>query len=418
MRHEGFQCHMLAGASTLSRHTFWITSLPLEFTAALPETLELASRFRESFGRDASHAASAPGRVNLIGEHTDYNDGFVLPLAIDRRVFVVAAPRDDDTVCVRSTGVSGEMLLNLREPGGPGKPAWGNYVRGPIALAANEGWSTRGFDAMVHSTVPAGGGLSSSAALEVATLTLVESLAGKPMDPVQRALLAQKAEHEYAGVPCGIMDQYASSLGRTGHALLIDCRDQSARQVALDDPEVVVLIINSKVKHALNGGEYAQRRHECELAADTLQVQALRDASLDQLEAARSSLDAIRYRRARHVITENQRTLDAADALARRDYGTVGDLMFASHASLRDDFEVSTFELDRLVALAESRREDGVIGSRMTGGGFGGCTVTLVRRSRVEAVMERICVEYRQATGIDPEAFVTTPSRGATVEQI
>ncbi len=379
-----------------------------------------AAQFREAFGCPPTHAAAAPGRVNLIGEHTDYNDGFVLPLAIDRRSVVVAVPREDYVVRLRSTGVEGEASFDLTQPVTTGEPAWSNYLRGPIALGGELGLKPTGFDALVDSTVPSGGGLSSSAALEVSMLTLLEALTGQMLDPVQKALTAQKAEHEFANTPCGIMDQFISTMGKEGHALLIDCRDHSTRDVKLDDPEVVVLIINSNVKHELNGGEYAERRQQCEAAAGTLGVKALRDATLDMLESTKGQLDDTAYRRARHVIGENQRTLDCADALDARDYAAVGNLMFASHDSLRDDFEVSTPELDKLVELAKAHHdpEAGVIGSRMTGGGFGGCTVSLVRRDAVDRLADQITADYRQATGVEAEAFVTVPSAGAEILEV
>ncbi|MEM7683031.1 MAG: galactokinase [Planctomycetota bacterium] len=378
-----------------------------------PPGTRLAARFEQAYGNPPTVVVSAPGRVNLIGEHTDYNDGFVLPMAIDRRTWIAASPRKDATARVRSTGVEGELTLDLNQPITTGDPSWTNYVRGPIALAAARGFTPPGFDALLHSDVPAGGGLSSSASIEVATLALIEALTGRTLDPVERALIAQQAENEFAGVPCGIMDQFASSLGRAGHALLIDCRDRSTRYVALDDPDVAVLIVNSNVKHALTGGEYAERRAQCESAARTLGVPALRDADPAGLEAAAHTLDPLAYRRARHVLHENQRTLDAANALEARDYPTVGRLMFASHASLRDDFEVSTPELDTLVELARAESDAGVIGSRMTGGGFGGCSVTIARRSAIHDLAQRITEAYFAATGIRADAFVTTPSDGA-----
>jgi galactokinase len=374
---------------------------------------ELVGLFSGMYGRPPTHAAAAPGRVNLIGEHTDYNDGFVLPLAIDRYSVFLAAERSDSRVCVQSTGVDGELVLDLNEPVSPGEPGWTNYIRGPVALAAEQGFQTKGFDALIHSTVPTGGGLSSSASLEVATLTLIESLTGKRMDPVQKALTAQRAEHEFAGVPCGIMDQYASVLGRSGHCLLIDCRDRSTRYIKLDSPSVCVLVINSKVKHSLAGGEYARRRGQCKAAAKAIGVDALRDTTPGGLEAARDRLDPTAYARARHVIMENQRTLDTADALDRKDYTEAGRLMFQSHASLRDDFEVSTPELDQLVESAHRQSQAGVIGSRMTGGGFGGCTITLVHPGEVRKIASVILNDYRDATGIEADAFVTRASAGA-----
>ncbi|MEM1098145.1 MAG: galactokinase [Planctomycetota bacterium] len=379
-----------------------------------------AQQFTGHFGSPPTHAAAAPGRVNLIGEHTDYSGGFVLPMAIDRQTTAVAKPRADRTVRLRSTGIDGEATINLDQTvtalPGDDPLSWTNYLRGPIELGRQEGLEFSGFDCVVDSTVPAGGGLSSSASLEVAMLTLLEALSGTKHDPVRKALIAQQAEHEFAGMPCGIMDQFISAMGKPGHALLIDCRDNSTRDVPLDDPDVAVLIINSKVKHELTGGEYAERREQCEAAARTLSIDLLRDADAKQLEAAKSDLDAIAYRRARHVIGENQRTLDCADAFAARDYEKVGELMQASHASLRDDFEVSTPELDALVEIASGLPS--VIGSRMTGGGFGGCTVSLVKRDAADGLAAEISQQYVARTGVQPDAFVTVPSAGARILEL
>ncbi len=380
-----------------------------------------ADAFERAFGRRPTIAATAPGRVNLIGEHTDYNDGFVLPMAIERQTVIVAAPREDQTVVLRSTAFDDEARFELNDAASASGPEWSPYLQGPIALCLEAGLTpTTGFDALVDSTVPPGGGLSSSASLEVATATLMEALSGKSLDPVAKALLAQRAEHEYAGVPCGIMDQFIAAMGRDGAALLIDCRTHETTDVSMADPSIAVLIINSNVKHALTGGEYAQRRSQCESAAEKLGVKALRDANLRQLEAAKERLEDTEYRRARHVIGENERTLDAAAALRRGDWPAAGTLMFQSHDSLRDDFEVSCPELDTLVDLAaqacpELDGQAAVIGSRMTGGGFGGCTVTLVQADAAPAVTRFILDGYRQATGIDATAFVTRPAPGARV---
>ena len=271
-------------------------------------------------------------------------------------------------------------------------------------------------DLQVDSRVPLGGGLSSSAALEVATATLVEAVTGRPLDPVEKARLCQWAEHNFAGVPCGIMDQFSSALGAEGRLLLIDCRTETHELVPLDDPGVAVLVINSNVKHELTGGEYAERRGQCEAAARILGVKALRDVTLAQLEAARDKLEPIIYRRARHVVGEDERTTAAAAALRAGDWARVGELMYASHESLRDDFEVSCPELDVLVELAsEIGADGGVIGSRMTGGGFGGCTVTLVRTGREREIAARIGREYERRTGAAATPFVTKPARGAHV---
>ena len=271
-------------------------------------------------------------------------------------------------------------------------------------------------DLALQSCVPVGGGLSSSAAIEVATATLLEAATGAVLDPKHKALIAQKAEHDYAGVPCGIMDQFASALCRKDHLMLLDCRSAEPKMVPFTDPDIAVLITNSNVRHELTGGEYAERRAQCEEAATYLGVAALRDATMDQLEAARHGLDDVLYRRARHVITENGRTLKAADAFSTGQWSLTGQLMTASHASLRDDFEVSCAELDLLVDLALGLGESrGVFGSRMTGGGFGGCTVTLARKDAVEDIAENIFHDYSERTGIEPAIYVSRPARGAHV---
>ncbi len=363
--------------------------------------------------------AVAPGRVNLIGEHTDYNDGFVMPLAIDRQALVHAVGRDDLTVRFRSTAFPETAGFSLDGRPTRGEPAWSNYLRGALATALDAGLPARGFDALIDCTVPAGGGLSSSAAIEVATITLLEGLTGTSLDPADKARAAQAAEHEFAGVPCGIMDQLISATGRDGHALLIDCRDTTSTAVPLDDPDLAVLILNTNQSHALADGEYAKRRASCEQAAAALGVAALRDATPESVGAAATDgkLGGELLRRARHVVGENARCLAAAEALRGRDYARVGRLMAESHASLRDDYEVSTHELDTLVHLAEHARDEGrgVYGSRMTGGGFGGCTVTLVRADEAESLAAEIRTGYRGSTGVEATAFITRACEGARV---
>ena len=374
--------------------------------------------FEKRFKAKPTVAVAAPGRVNLIGEHTDYNGGFVMPMAIDRQTVIVARPNGGNTAWVVSADFPTEASFAVGPGLARGTPSWSNYIRGAVAMMQERGVTPPGFDALLSSTVPPGGGLSSSASIEVATATLVEALAGQKIDPVDKALSCQKAEHQFAGVPCGIMDQFISTMGQAGHALLIDCRSYETTPVPLDDPSIVVLIINSNVKHELTGGEYAERRAQCEKAARTLGVELLRDATMEQLEAAKSKMDDVTYRRARHVIGENQRALDAAEAMRKRDWSAMGRLMRQSHDSLRDDFEVSTPELDRLVDLAYERHESaggGVIGSRMTGGGFGGCTVSLVRKDNVERIGAEIADAYQAAVGEAPSVFVTVPSPGARV---
>ncbi len=374
--------------------------------------------FARRLGRPPRWVAAAPGRVNLIGEHTDYNDGFVLPMAIDRYVVLAADRPAGPAAEARLFSVAqGEWATAPVEgPFAPAGPQWARYVQGVLAGCVAAGLRPGPFEAVIHADLPQGGGLSSSAALEVATATLVESLTGTTLAPLQKALLCQRAEHEYAGVPCGIMDQCSSVMGREGSLLLLDCRSRQVQLTPLSDPGVVALIVNSNVRHELTDGGYAARRRQCEEAARTLGAAALRDVTPEQLERERRLLDDAHYRRARHVVTENARTVAAADALRRGDWATVGRLMYASHASLRDDFQVSCEELDLLVELARSAG-DGVIGSRMTGGGFGGCTISLVRRESLDGVVRHVAEGYRDRTGREATVFVTRPVDGARVIQ-
>ena len=291
-----------------------------------------------------------------------------------------------------------------------------NYPKGVIAGFVARGANVGGFDALLASTVPSGGGLSSSASLEVSTATLLEQLTQHTLPPVDKALLAQQAEHDFAHVPCGIMDQFISAMGRAGHALLIDCRSYETRAVPLADPDVSVLIINSNVKHALVDGEYRRRREQCEKAAAVLGVKALRDATLATLDAKKNDMDETTFKRARHVITENDRTVAAADAMQAGQWNAMGRLMLESHASMAADYEITVKEIDLLVDLAKQHIPAGdVYGSRMTGGGFGGCTVTLVKTAAVDKVRNVILENYRTQTGIDAVAFATRPAAGADV---
>jgi galactokinase len=385
---------------------------------AIADQVRSASeQFALRFGRRPKFAAVAPGRVNLIGEHTDYNDGFVLPMAIERQTVIVADRVNGPVARVASTAQP-DAVAEFAVDGllQPGAPRWANYVKGVIAGCLATGLDPGPFDALVDSTVPLGGGLSSSAALEVATATLVEALANRRLDPVAKALLCQQAEHQFAGMPCGIMDQFISVLGRAGHAMLLDCRTRVPRMVPLADASVSVLIANTNVKHELTGGEYAQRRAQCEQAAKVLGVKSLRDASAGQLLAARDRLEPLALRRARHVVSEIARTTKAADAMSAGDWAQAGQLMFESHESLREDFEVSCDELDLLVNLArEFAPKRGVYGARMTGGGFGGCTVTLLATDAVKAVSRHMYDRYKGQTGIEPSIFATKPAAGAQV---
>lgn len=379
------------------------------------------NRFAELYGSEAGWIAAAPGRVNLIGEHTDYNGGFVFPLAIERYTIVAAArPRtiaSGDGIRVHSTlleETDGFSLTQLE----PERKDWTSYIRGVFAGCLDRGMDPGRLDLLVDSRVPLGGGLSSSAALEVATATLLEAVTGRRLDLVEKARLSQKAEHDYAGMPCGIMDQFSSALGEAGKLLLIDCRSETAELVPLDDPNVAVLVINSNIKHELTGTEYADRRSQCFESARLLGVETLRDVTSAELVAKRAVLSPLLYRRAHHVVGEIERTVQAAQSLQAGDWQRVGELMYASHSSLRDDFEVSCEELDILVELAEAvGPQGGVFGARMTGGGFGGCIVALVRAGREREIAARVGEGYRSRTGVEATPFVTKPARGAHIIQ-
>jgi len=376
---------------------------------------DAVKKFKEMFpGKEATVAACAPGRVNLIGEHTDYNDGFVFPMALPQVTVVVGCPSGDNKITIATASESADLPCSVEfasptpeSPLVPGTPKWANYVKG-VVQNFKDVPEVPGFTALIVSNVPLGGGVSSSASLEVAMYTFLEALTGKKASTLKaKALSCQKAEHDFPGMPCGIMDQFISVMGKEGHALLIDCRSMEASLVPLTNPDVTVLVVNSNVKHELTGSEYPTRRKHCFEGADALKKKSLRDATLDDLAAARSSMSDDVYKRARHVIGEITRTVEAAEALKQSDYGRFGKLMVESHDSLRDDYEVSCKELDELVALATSC--DGVYGSRMTGGGFGGCTVTMLKSSAVDHVVKYIDEKFSGKASF----YVASPSDGA-----
>lgn len=361
----------------------------------------------------------APGRVNLIGEHTDYNDGFVFPMAIEPEVRMVCRAREDSTVRLASAMFPGQIAeFSLQGRIERSEPVWSNYSRGVAAELIQAGIPLTGMDALIANSLPVGGGLSSSAALEVATAAAFLTLGGLDMDMSRLAMLCQKAEHEYALVPCGIMDQTIVISARAGHAMLLDCRDLSKQFIPIDAAELRVVIVNSMVKHELSGGEYAERRRQCEegvayFRRHNAQVKALRDVTIDQVNQAKSHLSDVVFRRCRHVVGENARTIEAAASLGKRDYEHVGRLMVESHNSLRDDYEVSCPELDFLAEQAITVK--GVYGARMTGGGFGGCIVALVQPRGVDGLTAHLDRVYKERFGILPKAFVTTATAGAGV---
>jgi len=379
-----------------------------------------AEQFAKTYGHAPRWIAAAPGRVNVIGEHTDYNEGFVLPMAIERYTVIAAAPSVSGArrIELRSIEkINQPEIIDLTASMKPfAKGTWANYPAGVIAGFLAQKGDLAGFDAMIHSTVPMGGGLSSSAALEVATATLLETITGKTLDPVEKALLCQGAEHKYAGVPCGIMDQFISVMGRKDHLLLLDCRSRESQLIPMIDASVALLVTNTNVKHELGGGEYAERRAQCETAAKILGVPSLREATAALLEKGKSQMDEIVFRRARHVIGEIERTPQCAKAIRESRWADAGGLMYASHNSLRDDYEVSCAELDAVVDIARAiGLKGGVLGCRMTGGGFGGCTVALVNTNSVDSITAEVREKYRARTGIEASMFVSRPANGAMV---
>jgi galactokinase len=374
----------------------------------------LTSLFEQKFGGQP-RIYCAPGRVNLIGEHTDYNDGFVMPSAIGFCTWVAAGARPGRKLRAYSDIYEEEITLSLEELSGPPGGHWGDFIRGVASTLQQAGHKLVGTDLVIHGEVPLGAGLSSSASLEVAVALALAGVAGVNCSRLELVKLCQKAEHEYVGTRCGIMDQFAASFSEEGHALLLDCRSLEYRLLPV--PQNLRLVVcNSMVRHELASGEYNLRRSDCENGVKLLQahlpaVRALRDVEIHELERYKPDLPQRVYRRCRHVITENQRVLQAAAALEASDAERFGQLMYQSHASLREDYEVSCRELDLLVALASAL--PGIFGARMTGGGFGGCTVNLVRADSVAGFQTGIAQAYLSETGIMPKVYVCEPARGA-----
>ena len=375
---------------------------------------DAAAGLAEHFQAKATITAAAPGRVNLIGEHIDYCDGFVMPFAIDR--YVVIAGCSNGTTEARITSALGPdiIVLDLDTPQEIGEPKWANYLRGVIRGFQDRGHHVPGFDAYILSSVPGGAGRSSSAAPQCAMATFLEGLLDTRLQTREKALLCQKAEHDFANVPCGIMDQYASAFGKPNRLVLIDCRSGEPELVPFENPDLTVLISNTMVHHELSDGGYAARRKHTEDGLATLGKASWRDVTAADVQANWEKLGEPINRRARHVVGEISRTIAAAAALARNDFETLGPLMAASHDSLRDDFEVSCKELDLMVEIARKiGRNGGVIGTRMTGGGFGGSTVTLCESRKASEIAAILSTEYEKATGIVPQIFASRPSLGA-----
>jgi len=375
---------------------------------------DLAVEFAYRFGR-VPRVSRAPGRVNLIGEHTDYNDGFVMPAALEFATLTAASPRPDRRLRVYSMIMDETREFDLDSPPRAGNSDWSDYVVGVALMLEKSGRRLSGADLVIFTDVPIGSGLSSSAALEVSSAHALITAAGLPFDAIETAKLCQRAENDFVGMRCGVMDQYISCCGVAGHALLIDCRSLGSRNVAIA-PNLRLLVANSSVRHQHAGGEYNARREACEEGVRLLSrhlgpIKALRDVTPEQLSAQRRKLPDLIYRRCRHIVTENARVLEAERALNAGDFLACGRAMNASHVSMRDDFEITCPEIDALVGLAQA--VDGVYGSRMTGGGFGGCTVSLVEADAVDRVSQVLIDGYRVATGLEAEIFACAPSDGA-----
>ena len=380
--------------------------------------------FAAVFGEPPAYLVRAPGRVNLIGEHTDYNDGFVLPMAINRAVWIALRPRPDRRVILHALDFDAVATIDLDGLQNSGE-GWVEYVKGVAHVLQSDGEKSRrdagdpnvghafgGWEGVLAGDVPIGAGLSSSAALEMATARAFAAAGGLPWEAARMARLGQRAENEWVGMNCGIMDQMISAAGRRDHALLIDCRTLATQAVPLP-PETVVVILDTATRRGLVDSAYNERRAQCEAAAAFFGVPALRDVDEATFAARAAELDDATRCRARHVITENERTLAAAEAMSRGDAAALGQLMNESHVSMRDDFAISRAEMDTMVALAQA--EPGCYGARMTGGGFGGAAVALVRAATADAFTAGVLAAYRHATGLEPQAIVATATDGAAV---
>ena len=370
---------------------------------------EVLATFEGLYGGPPDLLVRAPGRVNLIGEHTDYNDGFVLPAAIDRELWMALRSRPGGQVLVHSLDF-GEGVFSL-EGVSRGEDAWMEYLKGVVWVLTQEGHRLSGWEGVLGGNVPIGAGLSSSAALEMAALRAFAAVSGIPWKPKEMALLGQRVENEWIGVSSGIMDQLVVGLGRENHAVLIDCRTLEVEAVPLPGG-VTLVVLDTGTRRGLVGSAYNERRQQCEAAAKGCGAPALRDVDVAMLEAA-ENLDATARKRARHVVTENERTLQAADALRSGELERLGRLMDQSHASLRDDFEVSTEALDVIVDLARS--QPGCLGARMTGAGFGGCAIALVEDSRAAELADRVTERYKETLGLQPEAYVCGAADGVGI---
>ncbi|MGB5872808.1 MAG: galactokinase [Bacteroidota bacterium] len=376
--------------------------------------------FQERFQSPPTHIASAPGRVNLIGEHTDYNEGYVLPLAVDRHTAVAAGARGDRVLRAFSQNLQSSFRAPVDDLIPKKRPAWSNYVKGIAILLQRSGATLSGANLCINGTIPRGAGLSSSAALEVATAHALRALNNLSHTDEDLIHLCQKAEHEFAGVLCGIMDQYVTTLARSGTALFLDCRTLEVEQIPFP-PGIRLLVIDTGVRRRLSSSEYNTRRGECAAAVGELQkvlpeIRALRDINLEELSHHAELLPRNLQKRARHVVSENQRVIRATQALRENDVNELGKLLYESHMSLRHQYEVSCDELDALVDICAEC--EGVVGARMTGAGFGGCVLCLVQKDAVGEVTSRVDLEYPARTGSRATPHLCVVEDGVTVRRV
>ncbi|MFO7815049.1 MAG: galactokinase [Halanaerobiales bacterium] len=359
---------------------------------------------------------SAPGRVNLIGEHTDYNNGFVLPMAIDKRIYAYLQLRDDKRIKLYSIDFDLFFKTATSELKYNEKNNWSNYIIGVVSELKKEGYNPQGFNMVFTGDIPIGAGLSSSAALEVVTAFGLDDLNNYKIEPVEMALISQKAENNFVGVNCGIMDQYISALGEKDNALLIDCESYEYKRVPLKDKKYEILIIDSKVERGLVDSEYNKRREQCHNVVNFFknnvgeEVQTLRDININELFRYEQKLNDLDYKRAAHVLTENRRVLKFSEYLENKEYKKAGNLMYASHLSLKEEYEVSTEELDFLVKKALELKN--VLGARMTGAGFGGCTVNLIKSSDKDQIIESLKQSYLNEYNKEPDFYYSRPAKG------
>jgi galactokinase len=393
-----------------------MTSPILEPSPVSERVDKIVERFQAVYGTNPLRLFRAPGRVNLIGEHTDYNDGFVMPAAIDFCSYAAIAPSTDGRLSVYSEQFHETVEFGVDDLTGAPRQHWSDYVRGVAAVLRCEGYPVKGVDLFLDGQVPIGSGLSSSAAIEVATALALTSLGGVTIPLLEVARLCQRAENTYTGARCGIMDQFVSCFGRQNHALVLDCRSLESKYLQLPS-SIRLVICNTMVRHELAAGEYNERRASCERVVKSLcktlrHVRALRDLTVEDLERHRTMISDVDFRRCRHVIRENARVIDAKEALQDLDVARFGTLMCQSHESLDRDYEVSCEELNLMVELA--RHCEGVYGARMTGGGFGGCTINLVENHAVAEFQSKVASEYEKATRLSPQIFVSGAAGGAS----